>query len=157
MSLNPGNDSRWRGRILRYAPIFLWIGVIFFLSSDQGSLTQTSRFVRPVLEFLFPGASEETLAFLHGIVRKSAHVSEYAVLAFLIVRAFGKSSVEALRKYVYLAPVALVVVVASMDEFQQSYNANRTGSAYDVLLDAAGAIGIIVFLWLISWPRRSSD
>ena len=62
-----------RALLLQYAPVVFWIAVIFFLSSDQGSMSQTSRFIRPLLEFLFPAAPEETLLIYHGYIRKAAH------------------------------------------------------------------------------------
>ncbi|HSI88726.1 MAG TPA: hypothetical protein VK918_06690, partial [Pyrinomonadaceae bacterium] len=63
-----------RGRLIRYAPLFFWIAVIFTLSTGAGSLNSTSLIVGPVLRFLFPDATAETLLFYHSIVRKAAHV-----------------------------------------------------------------------------------
>src|SRR5687767_13318109 len=89
----------WRGRFFRYAPLILWVGVIFFLSSGQAAMSQTSRFIRPLLEFLFSGVPEETLIAYHSYIRKFAHFAVYAVLAFWAARAFLGSSVKSLQKY----------------------------------------------------------
>ena len=53
--INVQNSSlqKWREAVTVYAPLFLWIGVIFYFSSGQGSMAETSRFIRPLLEFLF--------------------------------------------------------------------------------------------------------
>jgi len=147
------NSLKWRGRIIRYAPILLWIGVIFFLSSDQGSSTQTSRFIRPLLKFLFPSAPEETLQIYHGFVRKGAHVTEYAILALLAARVFSKSSIAALYNHRYLFPILLVALVACLDELNQSFGASRTGSGWDILLDISGGVAMILLLRLIGKPR----
>ncbi len=48
--------SKWRERIIRYAPLILWIGLIMLLSTGQASMSNTSHFIRPVLEFFFPNA-----------------------------------------------------------------------------------------------------
>src|SRR5476649_2289235 len=98
----------WRGRIIRYAPFILWIGVIFFLSSGFGSMEHTSLFVRPILEFFFPSASEETLVIYHGYIRKFAHFAEYSMLAFLAFRTFSGSPHRMIREYRYLLPILAV-------------------------------------------------
>src|SRR5215470_10225317 len=75
-------------RFIRYwAPLLLWLGVIFFGSTDLMSAQHTSRFIVPFLLWLKPDISPETLASIHFILRKCAHVTEYAVLALLLLRA----------------------------------------------------------------------
>lgn len=138
-----------------YAPVVVWIGVIFYLSSDQGSMSQTSRFIRPLLEFLFPAAPEETLRIYHGYIRKAAHFTEYAVLAFLAVRAFAASA--RLHKWRYILPLLLVTCVAAIDEFNQSFEFSRTGSILDVMLDISGSVVMIAVLRLLNWPRSATD
>lgn len=138
---------------MRYAPFFLWIAVIFFLSSGAGSMSETSRFIRPLLVFLFPDASPETLRLYHGYVRKFAHFFEYAVLAAVASRAFWTSSKALLSRYWYLAAFLLVAAVACVDEFSQSFNSARTGAAADVLLDIFGGVFMIGLLMLIKGRR----
>jgi VanZ family protein len=151
--------ERWRGRIIRYAPLFLWTGAIFFLSSSMGAASNTSRFIRPFLEWLFAGASAETITLYHAYVRKLAHFTEYAILAFWAWRAFRNSQREVLQKYRVVAAFLMVAAVASIDEFNQSFNRARTGSVYDVLLDVAGGVTIILVIWVIekSKKRRRSE
>jgi len=144
--VNNLQKSKRRGRIIRYAPLFLWIGVILFLSTSQASMSNTSRFFRPLLEFLFPNTPEEILIVYHGFLRKLAHLSEYAILAFFAVRAFSSSSINLLQKYWFIASLALVFPVASLDEYNQSFNSLRTGSIYDILLDVSGGLLMIIVL-----------
>ncbi|MGC2236597.1 MAG: VanZ family protein [Pyrinomonadaceae bacterium] len=148
MTVNNLSKTIWRGRFIRYAPLFLWICVIFFLSSTLGSMSHTSRIIRPLLEWLFPDASAETITLYHAYVRKFAHFTEYAILAFWFWRAFRRSGSEFLTKYKYAVSLGLVGLVASIDEFGQSFNPTRTGSPYDVLLDISGGLTMIVFLWI---------
>ena len=138
---------------MAYAPIILWIGVILFLSSNNGSMAETSRIIGPLLKFLFPAITDESLQTVHSLVRKAAHLTEYAILAFLTLWALSRSSVEKLRDYRYLLPIALVALIASIDEFNQSFEASRTGSVRDVFLDITGGAVMIGILWLIKWPR----
>jgi VanZ family protein len=144
--VNDLQKSKWRERILRYAPLFLWIGVILFASTTQGAMSNTSRFIRPLLEFLFPNTPEETLILYHGYTRKLAHLSEYAILAFWASRAFWSSSVNFLQRYWFIISLATVFLVASIDEYNQSLNSLRTGSLYDVLLDVSGGLLMIIVL-----------
>lgn len=144
----------WRGRFFRYAPLILWIGVIFFLSSGQGAMSNTSRFIRPLLMFLFPDASEETLTFYHGLIRKLAHPTVYAVLAFFAARAFRFSPRPLLQKYWFAVSLGLVISVAALDELNQSFLASRTGSAFDIGLDTLGGLSMLTVLFFLI--RRSA-
>lgn len=149
--MNHAASSTWLGRLPRYGPLVFWIGVIFFLGSASGSMAETSRFIRPLLEFLFPNTPEETLLAYHGYIRKFAHFFEYAVLAFLSVRAFSNSSKYFIRNFRFFFSLVLVVLIASIDEFNQSFEISRTGSAWDVLLDASGGIVMLTALWLAKY------
>ncbi|HEX8250913.1 MAG TPA: VanZ family protein [Pyrinomonadaceae bacterium] len=140
--------AKWRGRIFRYAPLILWIGAIFVASSNTGSMSNTSRIIRPLLEFFFPGTPEEILIVYHGYIRKFAHFAEYFALAFLAARAFSGSSHKILRNYWFIFSLVLVVSVATADETNQSFLASRTSSVYDVLLDSSGGLTMILFFWL---------
>jgi VanZ family protein len=135
-----------RGRIFRYAPFFLWLGVIFYMSSSQGAMSNTSRFVRPFLEWLLPNASEDLITVYHGHIRKSAHVFEYAVLAFWSARLFRTSARATIADYWQFFAFLTVLLTASLDELNQSYNSSRTGTANDVLLDCAGGLAMILIL-----------
>lgn len=133
-----------------YAPLIVWIGIIFYLSSDQGSMSNTSRFVRPILVFLFPSADETTLLFYHGIVRKLAHFTEYAILGALAVRALVRS------QYRYAFSLLIVVAVAFADEFGQSFRPTRTASIVDVGIDIAGGLVIIASLYILIGNGRTA-
>ncbi|MBA2379250.1 MAG: VanZ family protein [Blastocatellia bacterium] len=144
-----------RRRLSRYAPVLFWIGVIFYLSGGGGSFNETSRYVRPLLEFLFPTADVETLQLYHGYIRKLAHVAVYAVLGILAARAFTTSQMHTLRTRWPIAVLALVIAIALIDEFQQSFNDARTGAVGDVALDTLGGIlAVAAFIILRKLWRR---
>jgi VanZ family protein len=138
-----------------YAPLFLWIGVVFLLSSGSGSSAATSRIIRPLLEFLFPMASEDSLQSMHFYIRKCAHFTEYAVLGCWALRAFSRTGAEWLRNHSYISAFAVVVIVASLDEFNQRFISSRTGSIWDVVLDIGGGIFAIA-VWSVAsrYKRR---
>ncbi len=148
----------WRGRIIRYAPLILWVAVIFINSSTVGASNNTSRFIRPFLEWLFADASAVQIDIYHGYIRKLAHFTEYGVLAFLASRAFRLSSRTALRKFWFVWAFLFVALIASFDEYNQSFNSARTGSLYDVLIDVSGglfALGVFYFIERLRKNRAS--
>lgn len=114
-------------------------------------MSQTSRFIRPLLEFLFPAAPEQTLIIYHSYIRKAAHFTEYAILAFLAVRALAATA--RLHTWRFILPLLLVVAVAVIDEFNQSFEVSRTGSIQDVLLDISGGVVMITMLFLLKLPN----
>lgn len=138
--------SKRRGRILRYAPLILWAGAVFLASSTTGSMSNTSRIIRPLLEWLFPNTPEDILTVYHGYIRKFAHFFEYAVLAFLASRAFWSSSIDLLRRFWMIFAFLVVLTIASIDEYNQSFNTARTGSVYDILLDCTGGLTMILLI-----------
>ena len=141
-------NSIWRGRFFRYAPFIFWIGVIFYLSGSGAAMSNTSRFIRPFLEYIFPNAPEATLTIYHGFIRKLAHPTVYAVLAFLAARSYSTSSVKILKRNWFIISIITVFTIASLDEFNQSFNPLRTGTFYDVLLDTAGGLTMLLIFSL---------
>jgi VanZ family protein len=106
-----------------------WTGLIMYLGGEQWSGEETSAWLGPMLRALLPGLSPELLSAVHFLIRKTAHVSEYAVLATLWRRATGGTWIA----------LALSIMTASLDEFRQLFTPGREGSVYDVLLDGTGA------------------
>jgi VanZ family protein len=151
MNEDMASNRKWRGRFIRYAPFLFWLLVVLGFSSDQASSDQTSRFIRPLLDFLFPHTSPDTLDLFHALIRKAAHLSEYGLLGLLGARAWAASSVDILRRHVFFAAAAIVALAACADEYHQSFEASRTSSGWDVLLDViGGVVGCTVFL---TWRR----
>ena len=135
-----------RERIWRYAPLIIWMALILFASSNEFSALNTSRVVRPLLLWLFPNITEESIRLTHFLVRKAAHITEYAILGWLAARAFTGSSREFLRQRWWIAGLLLIVLHALLDEYHQSFVPSRTGSFYDSGIDIAGGlIGLIGF------------
>jgi len=137
------SDKNWR-RVSLYAPLFIWIGVIFFLSGFGGSLDNTSRFIGPLLRFFFPDASPETLAFYHFFIRKAAHFTAYAILALLAYRAF-----VSLRRRAWISLV-VVALVAALDETNQAFNPSRSGALTDVFLDLSGGVAALIGVYVFA-------
>lgn len=131
----------------------LWLIVIAIESTKYLSAHNTSRFLFPVLHYLF-GMSLESFQPIHFLMRKAGHVFGYGLLSILFFRAW-RETLPALGnpKWTFRwANIALLAtaVVASLDEWHQSFLPARTGTPWDVLLDSCAAISaqIFVFLWM---------
>lgn len=138
-------------RILRdWVPLFFWMGLIFFMSTDTGSATHTSRILEPLLRWLNPNISPAKIEQFHFVVRKCGHLGEYAVLAILCWRALMHfRSAQSCRSALKNAAIAWVICAgyAASDEFHQSFFSSRGASVRDVLIDSCGAlIGLTVLM-----------
>src|SRR5947207_10040646 len=128
-----------------WLPVIAWMIFIFIGYTDLLSAEHTSRFIGPFLRWFAPGISEATVASVQLVVRKCAHLTEYAILAALLVRAFRQRQPRADRALAISFLIA--AVYAAVDEFHQSFVASRTGSPWDVLFDCAGALAGVLIYW----------
>jgi VanZ family protein len=109
-----------------WLPVIGWAAVIFAFSSIPG---------------LGTGLGEADT-----ILRKGAHVTEYAIFGWLLLRALGRE----------FPALGIGIAYAITDEFHQSFVRGRHASPIDVLIDTVGlAIGIFVIKALR--PRPVSD
>ncbi len=105
-------------------PPLIVMGVIFFLSAQANLGTHTPY------DF---------------VLRKLAHVTEYAVLAFAWWRALRGLALSWTKGHVVLVAIGIALLYASSDEFHQTFVRGRHGTPVDVLIDSVGiAIGALV-------------
>ena len=130
----------------RYLPLVAWLIFISYASSDSFNAGNTSRIIGPLVLWLFPNTTPETLLGIHIITRKVAHFTEYAILAYLAARAFRTSPRPALANRWFIAALALVVAYALLDEYHQTFVPSRTGSVYDSFIDIAGGLTALLII-----------
>lgn len=138
MRLDLFTRRRW---LTAYAPLIIWTIFTLGLGSGAASMGETSRFIRPLLEFLFPSADADTLYLYHAAIRKLAHLFQYGVLGLFALHAFTY-----FKRPVVFA-LSFVTSVAMVDEFRQSFDPARTATPLDVLLDIIGAILALGFVF----------
>lgn len=122
------------------------MAVIFFLSSDYFSAANAAPFMKRLLSALFPHLADPHVENLVWILRKLGHVSEYFILAILLMRALESQFSEPSPKHLIIGSMSLTVIYAASDELHQAFVPSRTASLTDVLIDALG--GIMGTLWL---------
>src|SRR5260221_1092249 len=107
--------------LLTWAPVVLWAGLIFGLSSVPNLGTD--------------------LGTWDLILRKLAHFGEYAVLGLLLVRAFGREPLAA----------AAGVAYAATDELHQHFVRGRHAAFRDVAIDSAGVLAGLLLARRFRW------
>jgi VanZ family protein len=157
-SLFPYAVRMTRSLLTHWLPVLLWMWVIFSASGDAMSFGHSSRIIGPLVRWLFPHLSDEAVHAIVVLVRKCAHVGEYAVLALLLWRAMRKPVAPGAPRRQWSSAglvFALVALYAASDEFHQSFIPSRQGSAWDVLLDSLGGALGLLGLWAVScWRKR---
>jgi len=133
--------NKIKNRNLQYwLPVILWMSFIFWMSSGTFSADSTSLIIEPILRFLMPGISQQSLNMVHISIRKSGHFTEYFILGFLLFRAFRSGSMKSdVPRWVFFS-VILVIMYAASDEFHQSFVSTRTASLVDVGIDITGGV-----------------
>jgi len=135
----------------------LWLIVIAIESTSYLSSHNTSRILYPVLHFLF-GMDWERFEVWHFYIRKGGHVFGYGLLSILLFRAWRETlpAASGARWTLRWTNIAILgtAVVASLDEWHQSFIPSRTGTVRDVILDTCAGIGAQILLYL--WVRWSS-
>jgi VanZ family protein len=131
----------------------LWLIVIAIESTAYLSAQNTSRFLYPLLHFFF-GIDRAGFEPWHAFLRKTGHVFGYGLLCILLFRAWR----ETLRTpgnpkwTLRWATIAILgtAIVASLDEWHQSFLPTRTGRWQDVVLDTSAAMAAQLIL-LLYW------
>jgi VanZ family protein len=132
------------------------MALIFSASGDKKSSHTSSRLIAPIVKFFVPDISEARLEQIVFAVRKTAHITEYAVLSWLLARALltpGTPWGHWSRKAALLAWFVASLYAAS-DELHQAFVPNRQGRWADVALDSFGAaVGIITLYQFGRWRK----
>jgi VanZ family protein len=146
------DELRQRSRIPAWLrawwPALLWATFIFILSTDFFSSDHTGSIIEPLLRWLFPAMPQDTLDFIHHIIRKSAHFVEYFIFALLLYR--GVRGARRGWHWSWALMAWLVAAVYSaLDEIHQIFVPSRGPSAWDSLLDSTAAFFAIMVLFFL--------
>ena len=133
----------------------IWMLVIFWFSAQVADDSQEmSDFFVHLLDAVFSldiMRNEIIRDMTSFLVRKAAHMSEYAVLAIL----FGLTIREYKKEPWLLLARAAPAAYAATDEFHQLFVPGRSGQLKDVLIDTAGgALGLGLLALILYLKRR---
>ena len=106
-------------KLHHWFPVLLWMGIIFTLSSFEGAVVSQIHWI----EFL---------------IKKTIHMTEYAILWLFTFRALRHTTEFSLTKAGLIA-LLVAILYAATDEFHQTLVPTRFGTFRDVAIDATGA------------------
>lgn len=149
-------------RVLNWILLILWAIFIFSNSADTGKTSggKSDVIADYVIDAVYPDYENMDVAekeSLHSnvvfIVRKGAHITEFAVLGVLTSLLISQYIDK--RRIWYPASIVCSVIYASTDEFHQLFVPGRGGQVRDVLIDSIGIlIGCSAVLLMITLIKR---
>lgn len=149
---------------LSFLPALIMMYFIYNFSSQTGSESGSLSYeVSKIIilaynKLCFKGYDNMTLneliALIHPYVRKSAHITEYFLLAASIsfplyvyrIRGFALT----------LLAGAFCVGFACLDEYHQTFVSGRVGSSHDVLIDSIGILIGIIAVRMVGFIGRKT-
>jgi VanZ family protein len=138
--------------ISAWLPVAVGIAVITVESTPAFGSDRTSHPLRWLVQLFFGQLSDATWDLVHHVLRKSGHFLGYGALGLVWLRAWRMTLPRTQFHSQFLSQAGLALLgtalVASWDEWHQTFLPNRTGSPYDVLLDCCGATAMIGMAWL---------
>ena len=156
-------QSGLRFQLWAWLPVALAVGCIALESQAFFGADHTTGPLQTFVEWFTGPLTRDQWWHWHHAIRKCGHFTGYGLVSFTWFRAFWMTfrteRGSGARK---LSAHALAMVgtflVASADEFHQTFLPNRTGTPWDVLLDCCGALvaQLIIFLVMLRFFRQRS-
>lgn len=131
-----------------FIPAIIWMIFIFIMSHTVGTVSsQQSSFIADIItQYL-----KIDYSLLTFIIRKTAHMSEYAVLLLLLH--FGITKIYT-HKYSLLISLFVTFIYACSDEIHQLFIPGRSGQFTDVLIDTSGALIMLLIIYSYKLIKR---
>ena len=130
-------------KVLHIVLVIIWLLVIFIFSNQVKEKSDKSSevFERPFSVF---ATTEKAQSILTTIVRKTAHMIEYFILAMLILLVFKDYSEITYKQLIITLLICMMLSI--FDEIHQAFIPGRAGRWYDVIIDTTAS-----FIYLISY------
>jgi VanZ family protein len=133
--------------LLTWAVTIAWAGVISELSTGAYSGSITGWLLAQLLLTLHIHLTPQSFEIIHFLIRKLAHITEYAILGLLLYHSFESRHLQSWK----LRSAFIAVVVAGLfsltDEYHQSFVPGRSASLADCGIDTAGSFLGLVLLY----------
>jgi VanZ family protein len=126
--------------IIWWLTTLAWAAEIFYLSTQRfaGSLSQS--LLARVLVSLHVSVSPDALEKLDSLLRKLAHLTEYALFSLFLYQCFSGPREFHWSPRLAHWSVGVAAVYSLTDEFHQAFVPGRNASLLDCGLDASGAV-----------------
>ena len=125
-------------KILKTLLLILWLTLIYFFSSQNGTISSNTsgRLLVLIGNFFKVNDIKAFVSTFSFLIRKTAHFTEYFILFLISLNCFKEY-----RTSNKIALIALIfcILCASFDEFHQLFVDGRSGQVKDVLIDSCGS------------------
>ena len=150
------NTADSKKRFLYLIPVIIWMVFIFYMSGKTGQESsgqsgKISLFITDLLEKVrqdSPQEMQNLQDILELVIRKTAHMTEYAILFLLSYLAMVKISMSQSRFYNRSIAVLISLLYACSDEMHQLLVPGRSGKMIDVGIDMAGVLIVLICMLL---------
>lgn len=150
------NTADSKKRFLYLIPVVIWMIFIFYMSGKTGQESsrqsgKISLFITNLLEKVRQDPAQEMQNLqdiLELVIRKAAHMTEYAILFLLSYLAMVKISMSQSRFYNRSIAVLISLLYACSDEMHQLLVPGRSGRMIDVGIDMAGVLIVLICMIL---------
>jgi VanZ family protein len=132
-----------------WLPVALGIAVIAFESTEWMGADRTDSPLRWVWQHLFGPVADARWPMIHHLIRKCGHFVGYGLIGLAWLRAWWMTLPGSRFLLDALLALAGTALIASADEFHQTFLPNRTGTFHDVVLDCMGALTQIAIVALL--------
>jgi len=151
-------------RTLDWLPAALSVLMIALESTATMSASNTSQWLYPLWVKLFGPITPAHWEKVHHLIRKTGHFVGYGVVSLAFFYSWRQTLHRMAVKHWTLwrrasvLAVGSTLLIASLDEYHQSFLPSRTASPVDVGIDLCGAIAFqLILLLIISLFSRRSD
>ncbi|WP_138419495.1 VanZ family protein [Aquibacillus sediminis] len=158
-------------KCLYWLPAIIWMGVIFYSSSQPYQNQDIKPFLSDYVDltFLIPFVDWVSFTYHNSVVsvhemgiysfveffiRKGAHVTVFFILMLAFYYAFSKTWQKRTSSFLLVISFISTTVYAAFDEWHQGITPNRTPYVGDVLLDGFGGLIGVGLLLLFTRIRR---
>jgi VanZ family protein len=136
-------------------PVLACLCVFALESTTWGGADHTSEPLRRIAESVFGFDQFAYWKPIHIAIRKTGHFMGYGIFSLVCFRAFRILQRKPARRLsdrlsAHGLAIAATFLVASADEFHQTFLPNRYGSFSDVLLDTSGAVTLGLALFIVT-------
>jgi VanZ family protein len=163
-------NKQWSAILRTWLPVLVFASIFAVESTAAFGADRTSAPLHSIFHSILGTSVDQDWSYTHHIIRKTGHFTGYGMFSLVCFRGFwitlrDRSSYQALGQGVgrqllsHILSIAATFLVASADEFHQSFLPNRTGVFSDIILDTTGAFALQLVLFtilqaIINWPRH---
>ena len=143
--------------ISAWLPVLIGIAAIATESTPTFGADRTAHPLQWLLQLIFGPISDSTFDVIHHLIRKSGHFIGYGLIGLAWLRAWRMTYPRLHFLSACVESLLCTALLATWDEWHQSFLPNRGSSPWDVLLDCCGASAmyVLVYLWLRAYrPER---